>query len=488
MSKKEKYEDISSQSAPSGVKAGTNFFFDKIKIFFLRNRKRNLKALLSILICIVLMVCALGGAYIRKMLSLIQYSDGHFGDPDATFTVNEDDYDEDLEFATMSDIAAADVKDFNKQWATNGGEKLYSKYVINVLLIGEDATDGAFHSDTMILASVNTKTHKIYLCSLMRDSYAYININGQDRYDKITHAYAWGGPFKVMEIFSDNFKIKIDHYVSINFESFKKAIDLLGGISVPITESEARFMNRTTRVKGFESGDSVNLNGERALIYARIRKLDSDIERTRRQRNVIAAAIQQIKASSISDVNKLIETFLPYITTNFKTSEILSYASQALNNNWLSYEIVGMVQPSETNRVPVNNFRTYAGNLFVWIVDYVRAAREVQLTLYGKTNIEISPDYVSPLDMVYRNPGYTSTPGEITEIISTNYIEPTTEETSTRSGIINWFTTYTNPENNETTWFGDQFTKNHTRPSQPSGSKPSESYSYSSPSTEQYSE
>ncbi len=399
MSKKDKYEDISSGS--SEIQENDEPALGKVKTFFLKNRKRNLKAILSIVICLVLVIAAMAGTYIRKMLSLINYNEGNDGDPNATFATEAPDYDEDISYEYMYDIESADsIKELVKQWATNGGEKLHSKNVINVLLIGEDNDDGSHRSDSMILASVNRKEKKITLCSFLRDSYTYMLINGEERYDKTNHAYSWAGASKVMEVLSNNYKIKIDHYVSIDFASFEKVIDILGGVTVPITESEAAFMNRTTKVKGFESGDQVTLNGKRALIYARIRKLDSEIERTRRQRNVIASVIHNIKASSISDINKAIETFLPYVTTNYRSSEIVSLANQALNENWLKYEVVGMFEPSDEFRAGVNGFRTYTGYLDVWIVDYIKAAREVQIALYGNTNIRISDDHVSALDLV----------------------------------------------------------------------------------------
>ena len=388
MSKKDQYEDISSSSKK-----------EKFKTFFLKNRKRNLKALLSILICVVLVVAAMAGAYVRRLLSLINYNEGNEGNPEATFATGEEE--ENLNFETMYDIASADsIKDLIKSWATNGGEKLHSKNVINVLLIGEDNDDGSHRSDSMILASINTKTKKITLCSFLRDTYTYMVIKDSERYDKTNHAYSWAGPAKVMEVLSNNYKIQIDHYVSIDFGSFEKVIDLLGGVTVPITESEARYMNRTTQVKGFEAGDAVRLNGKRALIYSRIRKLDSEVERTRRQRNVISSVVKGVKASSISEINNLVETFLPYVTTNYRYSEILSLATTALTDKWMNYEIVGMFEPSDDLRVGVSGFRTYTGYLDVWIADYVKAAREVQLALYGTTNIVISPDHKSAIDLV----------------------------------------------------------------------------------------
>lgn len=397
--KKDDYEDISSYSKRSNIKNKAENAKQRAKNKIDKSSNKSFKIILGILISLIIVVSALGGAYIRKVLSLINHDAGNNGNPDATFV---DDTEEDLNFSTIYDIESADsIKDLIKSWALNGGEKMYSKHVINVLLIGEDNEDGSHRSDSCILASVNTVTKKITLVSFLRDTYTYMDINGTERYDKTNHTYSWGGAAKLMEVLSNNYKVKIDYYVSINFESFRKVIDILGGVTVPITEKEAAFMNRTTRCKGFEAGEAVTLNGERALIFSRIRKLDSEIERTRRQRCVINSVISNFKASSLSDLNKAIETFLPYVTTNMKTSDILSYGTQALRENWLGYKIEGMVEPSEDIMVGVSGFRTYSGYLDVWIADYVKAAREVQLALYNNTNIEINPEtHISAIDLL----------------------------------------------------------------------------------------
>ncbi|MBR3781003.1 MAG: LCP family protein [Clostridia bacterium] len=477
-----KYEDISSYSTPKGFGNKIKYFWTfKFKPFFLKNQKRNLKAILSIFICLILVVSAAGGAYIRKMLSLINVNSGNFGNLDATF--GAEDVDEAMSFDTIADIMSADsIKELLKTWATNGGEKIYNKKVINVLLIGEDDEDGSHRSDSTMLVSVNTKTKKITITSFLRDSYTYMNIEGHERYDKTNHSYAWGGAAALMEVLSNNYKIKIDHYVSINYKSFKAAVDALGGVTVPITEKEAKYMNRTTRVKGFESGDSVLLNGERALIYARIRKLDSEVERTRRQRELISSVIRNVKASSLSDLNYAIETFLPYITTNYSSGEILSLGMQALSEGWLKYEIVSQVMPTEELRYGVSNFRTYTGYLDVWIVDYIKAARELQLGLYGQTNIEINPmTHISAIDLAR---GKSASSNNYDDDDDNRYDDETTDDyephyyteevSSTRKSLFNndWL------NRGERTTSGEETTRNWYNPFEPSTEETTEDSGY----------
>lgn len=404
----ERFEDIISSSSPSDFKGKTDHWFKyRFKPFFLRNHKRNLKALISIVVCFAVLVGITAVFYAKNILDLVNYDEGYSGDADATFA---QELEEDMSFRSMYDITDADsLKDLLRSWATNGGEKLSSRNVVNVLLIGQDNDDGSHRSDSMILVSLNKKTQKITLTSFLRDSYTYMNINGDERFDKTNHSYAWGGPATLIETIENNYKIEIDHYVTINFESFVKAIDAVGGVNVEVTEAEASYMNRTTRFNDFTSGKSVHLDGDHALIFSRIRKLDSEAERTRRQRLVIMALIQQSKSASVGQLNNLLDTLLPYITTNYSRREILSLGTQALSNGWMDYEILTLTEPAEETRKGVNMATWSYSNLFVWVVDYPVAAQALQNALYGTSNIGIDPlTHQSALDMLVASPAYSS--------------------------------------------------------------------------------
>ena len=359
--------------------------------------KETLVAVLCFILCVVIVFSGALAILIRSKFNKMNFGDGFGGNPNATFLYEE----ENLNFRQMSDIENAEsVKELIRSWATNGGDKLYSKNVINVLLIGEDDEGGSHRSDSTILLTINKKTRKIILTSFLRDSYTYMNIAGQGRYDKTNHAYSWGGAAKLMEVLSDNYKIRIDHFVSINYNSFISAVDELGGVSVMVTDAEADFMNRTTNMKGFESGENVRLDGEHALVFARIRKLDGEPERTERQRRLITAFINSVKSSTLSDLNKAIDKFLPFISTNYSKSEILSLGTKAITEGWLNYDIVSQVAPSEETRMGFTGYQTYTGNLDVWIVDYIKAAKELQQSLYNNTNIVINEEtHVSAIDL-----------------------------------------------------------------------------------------
>ncbi len=376
-----------------------------------KKTKNTVVGILCGLLCLVIVASGVTVFLVRSKFNKLNYSDGKSGDPDATFFYEA----ENLNFNQISDVENAEsVKDFVKSWATNGGDKLYSKNVINVLLIGEDDEDNSHRSDTAILVTVNKKTRQIVLTSFLRDSYTYMNIAGQDRFDKTNHAYSWGGAAKLMEVLSDNYKIKIDHFVTINYRSFIDAVNTLGGINVTVTDAEADYMNRTTKIKGFESGPSVRLDGEHALVFARIRKLDGEPERTERQRRLITAVFESVRNSSLSELNNAIDTFLPFVTTNYNKSEIFSLATKAATEGWLKFEIVSQVAPSEETRMGFTEYATYTGNLDVWVVDYVKAAKTLQLSLYGQTNISVDErTHISAIDLALGTKDvYDGTPGE----------------------------------------------------------------------------
>ena len=251
-----------------GPKQKPSFWKDRFLPFWTRNKKRNLKIFLGVLAAVIVVAVIVALLYVNNLLNLI----GPESSDEQKNGLEDQIYDE-KDFAEIAGIKdAASLKELLKKWATNGGEKYSSRNVINVLLIGQD--DG--RSDSMILASINKKTDQITLASFFRDSYSYINYNGEDRYTKINAAYRWGGPDLLIETLENNFKIEIDYYVTINFENFSKAIDAIGGVYVDVQPYESEYIRRTSRFKNFPVGENVLLNGDEALVFSRIRKSDAD--------------------------------------------------------------------------------------------------------------------------------------------------------------------------------------------------------------------
>lgn len=214
---------------------------------------------------------------------------------------------------------------------------MQSDDVKNILLIGVDrrSEDEASRSDTMLLLSINTRTKKILLTSFMRDS--YVHIPGK-KDAKLNAACTWGGAQLVMDTIEYNFNIKIDNYMLIDFSIFENVIDGLGGIEVEITEKEAKYMRDTVHLSGIEAGKSVELDGEEALWYCRIRKLDSDFMRTERQRKVMTAIIDKCAKTNPFKLYEILSSVIDDVETDMSPLTLTGIAINGLFR-YLHYDV-----------------------------------------------------------------------------------------------------------------------------------------------------
>lgn len=370
-----------------------------VAAFLWKDKKRRAKNFYFILVIFICLV-TVGMGYITEKLDLMDTGDD-ITQPSAGVT--EDIIYDDEELALMQAInSAGSLNDFLYQWSNNGGELYKSKNVINVLLVGLDSAEGlekGGNSDSLILLSLNKKTEKINMCSFFRDSWCHMNIGGKDRYAKINSSYMHGGSTALIDTVERNFKIDIDYYVAVDFSSFRDIIDALGGIDVPVQEYEANYINRTNPDFHIEPGESVHLTGKQALVFARIRKsdYDSDVSRTRRQRQVITSLIDSAKSASISQLNDTLDTLFKYVKTDLTKSQILSYGAQALAKGWINYEI------NQFTLSDTDVFKTgYVGSAAVVFMDFPLAAQRVQNELYGESNIVLDENRAKVFDFVTR--------------------------------------------------------------------------------------
>lgn len=234
--------------------------------------------------------------------------------------------------------------DLDKNEYISAYELKSSPLVSNILLLGVDGSaDSSSRSDSMILVSIDFKHMKIKLTSFLRDS--WVEIPSKDKKAKLNAACTYGGPQLVVDTIEYNFGVDIDHYVMVDFEMFTDIIDSLGGIDIEVTEKEAKFINKTTR-HTVDSGKNVHLDGAEALVYCRIRKLDSDYMRTYRQRKVITALIGQAKSAGIGKLVSTMNEVFPMIQTDMSAAELTGLAYKG-GLSVLAFEI-------EQNRVPTD--------------------------------------------------------------------------------------------------------------------------------------
>ncbi|MGN1130811.1 MAG: LCP family protein, partial [Ruminococcus sp.] len=223
------------------------------------------------------------------------------------------------------------------------------------MLFGEDnhAANTTGRSDSMIMCSIDNNSKKIKLTSFQRDTYVYVPGYG---YTKLTHAYAYGGAPLTIKTIETNFGVKVDRYAVVDFDSFKKIIDVLGGVTMDITADEAGYINLQL-YKNHQAPDrntlkevdgKVKLNGQQALWYARNRGFyeegysttysGDDWDRTERQRKLLQTIFTSLKSASLPQIISIISEVGPYVTTNLKKDEITGLASHALT--YLKYKVV----------------------------------------------------------------------------------------------------------------------------------------------------
>ena len=218
--------------------------------------------------------------------------------------------------------------------------------ITNIALFGVDARDydgGTFagRSDAIMVMSIDNVHHKVKLTSIMRDVRVYMGDGSpyDSGYDKLNHAYMYGGPEQAIRTINQNFGLDIQDYVTVNFASMAKIVDAFGGVNIDLTEDEISEINKNMYALAAESpesmagdvstyaplsaGDGVLLNGDEAVAYGRIRAIDNDNGRVERQQEVLSALLS--KASSISKLEypSIIQQLAPLCETSLTFDKMI---------------------------------------------------------------------------------------------------------------------------------------------------------------------
>ena len=224
----------------------------------------------------------------------------------------------------------------------NSNDYKSDKSITNILLLGTDARPGEekSRSDAMMILTLDNKNKSIKLTSLNRDTFVDIPGHGEQ---KLTHAYVYGEAEMLIDTIEQNFELDIQHYATVDFNSFIDVIDALGGVEVEVQKSEIRELNKfipetyrwsKNKDKGsieyIQNSGKQKLNGYQALSFSRIRKNDSTAERDRRQRDVIQALINEAKDLPKSKYAGVVNSLLPYVKTNMNPNTIISLGTQLI--------------------------------------------------------------------------------------------------------------------------------------------------------------
>lgn len=379
--------------------------------FFKTKKGKIVKAVIIILVILIVAAGVYAAIYINNMLNEVSDDDSEPYQAveyyDGMDFLQED-------FPMIEEQSAYDVysyKEYLKYWYQNG-DPVRSSHVMNILLIGEDTREEEIsdtsRADSAIIVSINIDSGNIYMTSILRDLYVYYEVNGEGYYGKINEAASNGGMNTYINTIERYYKVSIDNYAVVNFASFPKIIDALGGVEVALTDVEVYEVNNHQTRYGYVTlpqaqydaegnPQKVMLTGEQALAYCRIRKIDSDNARADRQKTVLSELFSMMKSSGTLDAVKVVNQLSKYTKTGYTKKELISIGNLALRDGWLNYNIQTTNVPSTENSEGGQYFSVSYNN-WIWLADIPKDAYELQMMIYGKSNIKLSenrPDYIA---------------------------------------------------------------------------------------------
>jgi LCP family protein required for cell wall assembly len=222
--------------------------------------------------------------------------------------------------------------------------------LLNVLLLGNDGEvepGQPFHTDTMIVVSINRDTKTVSMISLPRDLYVYIPNWGMARLNLAWgygESIGWtdGGWGMIRQTILYNFGIETHYYAMVDFDGFQKIIDGLGGVTVAVDcpiQDQICTANCTDGIAGNETYELYtlpvgvyNMDGEQALWYARSRKNTIDFDRGRRQQQILRAIWAKAKETGlIPQFPSLYSQITQVVQTNMPLDAILPLVPMALS-------------------------------------------------------------------------------------------------------------------------------------------------------------
>ncbi len=311
------FEDISSYSSEQARRAGRREMAGKKQP---KRPKRRMKLGTKIFLVLILLVCALAGLGVYM-----------FGG---------------LKVRPLEGSLSVDTS------ARTLGVK-------TIALFGVDSREGENQgrSDALMVMAVDSRSHTLKMASLMRDSEVYIPEYG---YDKLTHAYAYGGPELAIRTLNENFGLDIEDYMTVNFYNMARIVDAFGGVELELSGDEMREVNRNlwnlsqevlreggdsgirdkdyftatdgthNMIDGEYIGGRVTLNGNQAVAYSRIRELDGDESRTGRQHRVLAGLVDGARKKTLFSYPGIAHGMMPNCETSLSLGDIAQLAPFAL--------------------------------------------------------------------------------------------------------------------------------------------------------------
>lgn len=260
--------------------------------------------------------------------------------------------------------------------------------VTNIALYGLDSRGNDFEgrSDSIMVLTLDQVHNKVKLTSVLRDSLVYIGAGTSDGYDKINHAYAYGGPELAIKALNYNFGLNIEDYVTVNFSKMTNIVDAFGGVDIEVSDMEVEQINKNLGEiirKGLGATDAdyldsssglLHLNGAQAVAFSRIRT-DSDNARAGRQQIVLTALLQKATNISALELPSLVSQLSSLCETSLDTGEMLGFIPFAASG----FKIEKLVIPGDIEG-DSSGYTENGG--WVWKYDLDVAAKHIHEFIY----------------------------------------------------------------------------------------------------------
>ena len=302
-----------------------------------------------------------------------------------------------------------------------------------IALFGLDNRDQGVYdtgnSDVIMVMNINNDTKEVSLVSVYRDT--YLNIAGEgeeEKFRKANAAYSAGGAEQAVTMLNRNLDLDIDNYVAFDFKSVAEAIDILGGVEIDIeSQAEMDYLNDYISYTSEYVGGSdemidhlgkQTLNGVQAVSYARIRyTAGRDFKRAERQRRVLNELIKKAKDASLTELNELVSTIFPEVSTDLTQKDIISMMPVMLkydmaNSGGFPYDkttdtpskkIGSIVIPCDLESNVIQLHKQLFGTEDYQPSETVQSYNDTIIDLTGKTTKDSETDQFSDQDDFFGN-------------------------------------------------------------------------------------
>lgn len=315
--------------------------------------------------------------------------------------------------ANLNKIERIDIGENDKDLMINEGVRAShaDADVINIALFGMDGraeVDGS-RSDSIILLSIDSKNGNIKLTSILRDTYLKIP---DEYYTRINAAYSIGGPKSAVNTINRNFDMNIEDFISVDFRAIADIVDVLGGLTLTVTEDEVDEMNKcildhNNIIPGPPSplikAGTQTCDGRQVLAYSRIRYLgNGDFDRTARQRLVLGLIYNKFKSEIRPElITRLSDVLADDVVTSLSNKEMLDLGYKILKIKEKTPVVSALTDPDFLKEATIDgamillpytlsDATVYLHNFIYGTSDYKpsETLEEISDNLYNKTRNE----------------------------------------------------------------------------------------------------